>query len=95
MAFVSAKDVCRELEISRASLTRMIESGSFPAPQVVALKKYVWHEQTVLKWMKEKFPEMTMTSIAHDKTPIPRNRKPWVSVAKPKRSGPTDPNSAA
>ena len=46
------KDVCSELGVSRASIYRLLESGSFPKPLKLGKRAIGWERDNIQQWVK-------------------------------------------
>jgi len=44
--FVTADEICEDLQICKRTLSRMVEDGRFPQPLRLGLRKKVWLRQT-------------------------------------------------
>ena len=50
------KDVCSELGVSRASIYRLLESGSFPKPLKLGKRAIGWERDHIQQWVKSLRP---------------------------------------
>ena len=46
------KDVCSELGVSRASVYRLLQSGSFPKPLKLGKRAIGWERDHIQQWVK-------------------------------------------
>jgi len=46
------KDVCSELGVSRASIYRLLQSGSFPKPLKLGKRAIGWERDHIQQWVK-------------------------------------------
>lgn len=49
---ISTKDVLKAIPVSRSTLARMIETGSFPKAVAIAQGRKAWFLDEVLEWQK-------------------------------------------
>ena len=54
-------DVIRILNVSRATLYRWIDSGTFPAALVLSPQVRRWRRSTVMEWISEKEVSSSIT----------------------------------
>jgi prophage regulatory protein len=52
--FLRLREVCTQLGISRSTIYRMINDGTFPAPVLVSKKSKAWPESEITKYQKER-----------------------------------------
>ena len=48
------KDVCSELGVSRASVYRLLQSGSFPKPLKLGKRAIGWERDHIQQWVKSR-----------------------------------------
>ncbi len=51
---ISPKAVCQECAISRATLDRMVNAGTFPAPVRISERRLAFEKSRVADWITEK-----------------------------------------
>jgi predicted DNA-binding transcriptional regulator AlpA len=54
MQFLTSKDVCQKVAVSRATLDRMVASKEFPSPIRLTERRLVYDAAAVEAWMREK-----------------------------------------
>ena len=53
MQFLTPKQVCQKIALSRATLDRMVAQGRFPKPLKLTERRMAYEAQAVEAWMAE------------------------------------------
>lgn len=53
MQFLTPKQVCEKIALSRATLDRMVAQGRFPKPMKLTERRMAYEAQAVEAWMAE------------------------------------------
>lgn len=53
MQFLTPKQVCQKIALSRATLDRMVAQGRFPKPMKLTERRMAYEAQAVETWMAE------------------------------------------